>query len=170
MILHAGLVALRLGGYWRGALIQGPSGAGKSDLALRCLDAGFRLVADDRVVVWASGGAVYGRSPTPLAGLIEARGQGVLTEAALPFCEIVLVLDLIVAGGEIERIPAPDVLTLAGMTLPLRRFDPFEASAPAKLRRALQHLGAARQQAYLACASGGGDRLGTGGYFLRPLR
>ena len=35
MILHAGLVALRLDGYWRGALIQGPSGAGKSDLALK---------------------------------------------------------------------------------------------------------------------------------------
>jgi serine kinase of HPr protein (carbohydrate metabolism regulator) len=50
MILHAGLVALRLAGFWRGALICGPSGAGKSDLALKALDAGFRLVADDRVV------------------------------------------------------------------------------------------------------------------------
>ena len=50
-------------GGWRGALIEGPSGAGKSDLALRALDAGFRLVADDRVVVWTSGGRLFGRAP-----------------------------------------------------------------------------------------------------------
>ena len=37
MILHAGLVALRVDGFWRGALILGPSGAGKSDLALRLM-------------------------------------------------------------------------------------------------------------------------------------
>ena len=51
MIVHAGLVALRHGGLWRGALITGPSGSGKSDLALRCLEHGFRLVADDRVLL-----------------------------------------------------------------------------------------------------------------------
>ena len=37
MIVHAGLIAMRLRGRWRGALIEGPAGAGKSDLALRCL-------------------------------------------------------------------------------------------------------------------------------------
>ena len=72
MILHAGLVARRQDGYWRGVLIEGASGAGKSDLALRALDHGFRLVADDRVVVWASGGALYGRAPDSLAYLGEA--------------------------------------------------------------------------------------------------
>ena len=34
MIRHAGLVARRAGGVWRGVLIEGPSGSGKSDLAL----------------------------------------------------------------------------------------------------------------------------------------
>jgi serine kinase of HPr protein (carbohydrate metabolism regulator) len=48
MIRHAGLVATRLGGRWRGALIEGPSGTGKSDLANRMIATGFRLVADDR--------------------------------------------------------------------------------------------------------------------------
>ena len=33
MILHAGLIALRLDGHWAGVLIEGPSGSGKSDLA-----------------------------------------------------------------------------------------------------------------------------------------
>ena len=33
----------------RGVLLRAPSGAGKSDLALRLIDAGARLVADDQV-------------------------------------------------------------------------------------------------------------------------
>ena len=77
MIVHAGLVAMRLGGDWVGALIEGPSGAGKSDLGLRCLDHGLRLVADDQVVLFASGGSLFGRAPGPLAGLIEVRGVGI---------------------------------------------------------------------------------------------
>ncbi|MGH6955560.1 MAG: HPr kinase/phosphorylase, partial [Caulobacteraceae bacterium] len=111
MILHAGLVAMRLGGLWRGALILGPSGAGKSDLALRALDAGFRLVADDRTVVWTSCGALYGRAPDTLAGLIEARGQGVLAEAPVLMAEIVLAVR---CGELVERVPAPQCEEVAG--------------------------------------------------------
>ena len=162
MIVHAGLVALRLGGYWRGALILGPSGAGKSDLALRCLDAGFRLVADDRVVVWTSGGALYGRPPEALRGLIEVRGHGVLAESPLPMAEIVLAADCAGPGEPVDRAPESATTTLAGIVLPHRKIDPFELSAPAKLARALQHLGHATQQAYQARSSGGGDRVRTG--------
>jgi len=42
LILHAGLIALRAGGAWRGALIIGASGTGKSDLMLRAIDYGAR--------------------------------------------------------------------------------------------------------------------------------
>jgi len=170
MILHAGLMALRLGGYWRAALILGRSGAGKSDLALRALDAGFRLVADDRVAVWTSGGALFGRAPEPLRGLIEARGHGVVAEPALAFAEIVLAAQCVRRGAEIERMPEPVRFETAGVELPLVGIDPFEASAPAKLRRALQHLGAAPQRAYQAASCGGGDRLGERGNPLRPRR
>ena len=51
-VRHAGLIAARSNGPWRGVLIEGEAGAGKSDLTLRALAAGFRLVADDRVVLW----------------------------------------------------------------------------------------------------------------------
>jgi serine kinase of HPr protein (carbohydrate metabolism regulator) len=133
-------VALRLGGVWRGALIVGPSGAGKSDLALRAIETGLRLVADDRVVVWTSGGALYGRAPDPLCGLIEARGQGVGAEPSLGFAEIVLAVRCAPAET-IERLPDPECELVALAAIPLTRLDPREASAPAKLRRALLHLG-----------------------------
>jgi serine kinase of HPr protein (carbohydrate metabolism regulator) len=141
MIVHAGLVALRCSGFWRGALITGPSGAGKSDLALRAIYAGFRLVADDRTVIWTSAGKLYGKAPESLFGFIESRGQGVVCEPALPFCEIVLVAPC-TGPAAIERMPPADASEiLLGRTL--SRFDiaPLEPSAPAKLRRALLHLG-----------------------------
>jgi serine kinase of HPr protein (carbohydrate metabolism regulator) len=161
MILHAGLVALRLGGYWRAALIQGPSGAGKSDLALKALEVGFALVADDRVVVWRSGGALFGRAPGSLMGLIEARGRGIVRESCLALAEIVLAVSCVEAET-IERMPDLETIEVAAVCMPRLRLNPFEASAPAKLRRALQHLGHGPQQAYQAGSSGGGDRLGTG--------
>ncbi len=162
MIRHAGLVALRLGGGWIGALIEGPSGAGKSDLMLRALDVGFRLVADDRAIVWASGGRLYGRAPDPIAGLIEARGHGVLAEPALRFAEVRLLAVCAAKGEPVERMPEPASETVAGIAIPRLRVQALEASAPAKLRRAMQHLGARPQQAYQAPSFGGPGRAGTG--------
>ncbi len=54
--VHATAVALA----GRCVLLLGPSGAGKSDLALRLLDRGWRLVADDRVVLTVENGAAVG--------------------------------------------------------------------------------------------------------------
>ena len=88
MILHAGLIALRLDGGWTGALVLGEAGAGKSDLMLRALGAGFRLVADDRTVVWLSQGRPFGRAPERLLDLIEIRGLGVVQETAQPVAEM----------------------------------------------------------------------------------
>ena len=68
MIRHAGLIARRVDGDWRGALIEGPSGIGKSDLALRLIDAGgsglsgmlrrAELVADDLLGLADEGGVL----------------------------------------------------------------------------------------------------------------
>ncbi|HEY3697058.1 HPr kinase/phosphorylase [Phenylobacterium sp.] len=144
MIVHAGLIALRMGGAWRGVLIEGPSGAGKTDLALRCLADGFRMVADDRTLIWLSGGRVFGRAPDALAGRVEVRGLDVVEEPAAPFAEVALVARCEPA----ERIPEPQFEERLGMALPLLRVAPLEASAPQKLRRALHHLGRRPQQAY----------------------
>ena len=136
MIVHAGLIALRLGGRWRGALIEGPSGAGKSDLALRAFDQGFRLVADDRVTLWACEGALFGRAPAQLHGLIEIRGVEVAREPALPFCEIALVVE----PGEPERLPELETVERLGLPVPRLTLAYREPAAPAKLRRGISAL------------------------------
>lgn len=140
MIHHAGLIAAFMDGGWRGALIQGPSGAGKSDLALRCLDSGFALVADDRVELWTSGGRLYGRAPETLAGRIEVRGIDVAPASALAWARV----SLCVRAGIPERIPEPAFTDDFGLRLPLITLALLESSAPAKLSRALRHLGERR--------------------------
>ena len=143
MVRHAGLIARRgVDGSWRGVLIEGASGAGKSDLALRALGAGFRLVADDRVVLWTVGRRLYGRAPDTLAGLMEVRGVDVVRIDPVPFSEVALVVRL----GAAERIPEPATETILGVAVPLLAADPFERSAPAKLGRALAAFDAAHKK------------------------
>jgi serine kinase of HPr protein (carbohydrate metabolism regulator) len=139
MIVHAGLVARPYRGRWQGALILGPSGSGKSDLALRLLDRGFSLVADDRVLLWISGGRLFGRAPETLTGLIEARGVGVLTVPVRGFCPVSLAVDCV--EGPVERLPDEETVAFLGRSVPRLRLVAREASAPAKLGRALMALG-----------------------------
>ena len=140
-IRHGGLIALRQDGLWRGALIEGPSGIGKSDLALRALDHGFRLVADDRVVTFAAGGRLYGKPHEALASLIEVRGLGVVDVPALPFAEIVLVIRCVETPEAVERLPEPRSEMLEGVPVPVFDLWPREPAAPAKIRRMMQSLG-----------------------------
>jgi serine kinase of HPr protein (carbohydrate metabolism regulator) len=153
MIRHAGLVAQRQGGYWRGALIEGPSGSGKSDLALRLIALGFRLVADDRTVVFVSGGRLFGRAPAPLAGLMEVRGVGVVAFPSLPLAEIVLLVACAARPADPPRSGGERREQILGLDLPRLDLWPLEPSAPVKLRRALEELGAVRQRGYQAAGS-----------------
>ena len=141
MIRHAGLVATRRAGRWRGALIEGPSGTGKSDLAIRMMANGFRVVADDRVIVWKSNGRLYGKAPEALSGLLEARGVGIVPQTPLNLCEIVLLVECRREPGAVERIPEAAHEEVLGVKLPRIELWPFEAAGPAKLRRALEYLG-----------------------------
>ena len=137
---HAGLIALYDRG-WRGVLIEGESGSGKSDLALRCLRLGFRLVADDRTALWVSQGRLFGRAPSPIAGLIEARGLGILPVEALRFAEVKLAVRCLEPSDPLERLPDPAWRTLLGVALPRIAVRPMEASSPDKVIRALTLLG-----------------------------
>jgi serine kinase of HPr protein (carbohydrate metabolism regulator) len=143
MIRHAGLIARRIAGAWRGALIEGPSGVGKSDLALRALDQGFVLVADDRALVFVSGGKLFGRAPDALAGLIEVRGVGVLPQLHRPFCRIDLLVRCVDRPQAVERLPDPMFEVIEGVSVPVLELWPLEPGAPGKIRRMFEHLGVA---------------------------
>lgn len=89
-ILHGSAVA------WgeRGVLILGASGAGKSGLALRLIALGASLIADDRVVIRRGAAGVIASAPASLAGMIEARGVGILRMAPGGPAPLVLAVDL----------------------------------------------------------------------------
>ena len=160
MIRHASLIARRIAGSWRGVLIEGPSGAGKSDLVLRALQGGFRLVADDRVIVFTSRGKLFGRSPSALTGLIEARGVGVVGCAEIPFAEVTILARCVKAPDQVERMPDVVHETLLGVAIPSFDLWPFGLSAQPKLLLALEHLGGGAQAGYQTAFAPPGGRVG----------
>ena len=127
MQIHASCVA-RAG---RGVLLLGPPGAGKSDLALRLIDRGFELVADDRVEI----DGLTATAPAGLAGLIEVRGLGILRLPALAKAALALAVEL---REEVPRMPEP--ARLATPDLPLIILDPRGASAALRVALALECL------------------------------
>jgi len=88
--LHGSVVAFGA----RGLLILGASGSGKSALALRLVQRGAALVADDRVQVVRRGGALVASAPAALQGLIEVRGVGLLRLPPVPEAVLTLAVDL----------------------------------------------------------------------------
>jgi serine kinase of HPr protein (carbohydrate metabolism regulator) len=143
--VHATCVALHVGRGWRGLLLCGPSGSGKSDLALRLIDGGGRLVSDDQTEIRRVGGRLLATAPRTIAGLIEARGVGIVRLARdqlVTRTTLALLIDL-VPERQIERLPEPVRQSLLGVELPLLAVNPFEPSAAAKLRLAFRQFAVA---------------------------
>ncbi len=111
--LHASCVALA----GRGVLILGPSGSGKSALSLELMARGADLVADDRVLLRRAGEALLARPPESIAGMIEARGVGLLN--ARPAGEVPLTLVVDLGQQETERLPPQRRNILLGVSLPV---------------------------------------------------
>lgn len=99
-----------------GVLIIGPSGAGKSALALQLIALGASLVADDRTRLTRQDGTVVADVPETIAGLIEARGVGILRLPPAGPTPLALVVDT--ARTEPERIPPPRSHAVLGLELP----------------------------------------------------
>lgn len=120
-----------------GILFRGSSGSGKSDLALRLIDAGAWLVADDQTELERRGERLFARSPPNMAGRLEARGVGIVEVPNLAEVPLGLVVDLVAADG-VERLPDERTCELCGVRLPLLALQPFEASIVPKLRHAIR--------------------------------
>ena len=120
----------------RGILLRGASGAGKSDLALRMIDQGALLVADDQCALVRQGARLIASAPAAIAGALEVRGVGLLNVPSLAEVPLALIVDL-VAADEVDRLPEAATEEILGIAVPRLALDPFAASAPAKLRLAL---------------------------------
>jgi HPr kinase/phosphorylase len=112
VILHATCVSVM----GRGVLLTGPSGTGKSALALELMAFGAALVADDRTILKRDGMHLTASAPSAIAGMIEARGVGLLRVDHLPSVQISLVIDM--AQLETARLPEPRQTTLLDIAVP----------------------------------------------------
>jgi hypothetical protein len=104
--IHA--TAVSIGG--RGLVIRGPSRAGKSNLALALIGAStpacpVMLVGDDRVLLSRARDAIHVAGHPRIAGLIEKRGEGILS---MPHASVAPV------AGVVELPPA-DAIGEAGI-------------------------------------------------------
>lgn len=138
MLVHASCVAID----GQAILLRGPSGSGKSDLSLRLIDGGAALVADDQVLLHAVVGeagdeCLMASAPAALYGLLEVRNIGIVNSDAMAAAPVRLVIDLD-ATATIDRLPDREACALLGIDLPHLTLNPFEPSAPAKVRIALR--------------------------------
>jgi HPr kinase/phosphorylase len=129
IVLHATCVSLD----GKGVLLLGEPGSGKSDLALRLIDGGAMLVADDQVLVRLAEGRLHASPPRTLEGLLEARGVGIIKLPNAPEAPLGLAVRL-VARGKVERLPEPDFFDCLGIRLPLLSLHAFDDSTGAKIR------------------------------------
>ncbi|MBB6253587.1 serine kinase of HPr protein (carbohydrate metabolism regulator) [Nitrospirillum iridis] len=115
-------------------------------MALRLVDAGALLVADDQVLLTADTpsaptAVLIATAPERLAGLLEVRGVGILPVPFAPSAPLRLVVDLMDRDA-VARLPDPAAVSLADVMVPRVALWPFAASAPATVRLVLATLAA----------------------------
>ena len=122
-----------------GVFIQGASGSGKSDLALRLIDDDADLISDDQVVIKVVGHKLQLLPPDNIAGLIEVRGFGVVklkSVREIPLC-LVIKVD---PNKQLKRMPRMKNELIKRIPVPVIHINPFESSAIAKIKIALNYL------------------------------
>lgn len=114
-------------------MLLGKSGSGKSDLALRLIDGGAKLVADDRVEIKARGKKLVARAPAKIKGKMEMHGMGIVKLPAKDKVELALAVSL-VSRDAVERMPEASFFDCEGQQLPLLFLHAFDSSTPIKIR------------------------------------
>ena len=134
-----------------GILLLGPPGSGKSDLVLRLIDQpGFGisceikkawLIADDQVALRREDDQLIASAPRVIAGKLEIRGLG-LVAVAQPGETVLGLAVRLMPFSVIERLPdlLGSLYEVLVKALPLVHVDPAQASAPARVRAAVDWL------------------------------
>jgi hypothetical protein len=108
----------------RALLIEGAPGSGKSSLALALIDRGAGLIGDDAVTLTRAGDALIAAPPPNIAGLLEVRGIGLVRMPFAAPAPVALILELGAAPGDrLPETPLPR-RAIAGVNVPVLRFDP----------------------------------------------
>lgn len=125
----------------KAVLLTGAPGCGKSDLALRLIEGGALLIADDLVELRRAGDHLVASfpadAPADLRGRIEARGLGIV---AVPAADGPVRLALVVTAHVPEDTGnsyKSEVFQGLDATVPALHLALLEASAPTKVRLAL---------------------------------
>ncbi len=119
-IIHASTVSVA----GRALVILGPPGSGKSGLALQMMALGAGLIADDRTQLILREGQVIAAAPPTIAGLIEARGVGVLAAPQAPPAPVILAVDM----GEVEAQRLPPIRHIDLLGQPIRLLHKTETA------------------------------------------
>ncbi len=134
--LHIHGSAVQIGN--NAVIIIGDSGTGKSDLALRLIDRGAKLIADDQMII-------HGDKNTPIISqtqhhidAIEIRGVGIIKYSCVNNVPLTLCIK---TADRYDRYPVPIPMSEFGVfSIPTIKIAAFENSAPIKVEMALKNI------------------------------
>jgi serine kinase of HPr protein (carbohydrate metabolism regulator) len=135
MLLHATSIAIDD----CGVVLTGPSGIGKSDLALRLIDVGAALIADDQTQLTKTTVGLAASPPPALTGLLEIRHIGIVRLPYLQTAIVHLCVELTPDDCELERLPESQTILWLDHAVRQLRLPASAASTPAKIRAALKY-------------------------------
>ncbi len=127
--------------YWpklsMAVLLLGPSGSGKSDLALRLIDRGWQLVADDQVMLATDGSKVTAHVPDALTDKIALAGLGICRQKT--HVGGAVITHIVHLSNIAPRFPLDrGRQSVCGRNLPVMAIDGLAASAPIRVERFLE--------------------------------
>lgn len=112
-------------------LLRGDSGCGKSDLSLRMIEAGGKLIADDRIILTIDNNVINLESPYNLKGLLEVRGLGIIKIPYLDKMSLDILCDL---RQNYDRMPEKRTTIFYDQLVDYYCINPFELSILPKLK------------------------------------
>lgn len=132
--LHATAVSIQ----GEALIITGPSASGKSDLAMRLIDRGAQLIADDNIVIMGDHNAPIAAQSEHHINALEIRGVGIIAMDCVNKIPLKIIVQL---TDTYEHIPSPlPLISYGHYVLPCLKISPFEISAPIKIEQALANF------------------------------